>query len=346
MKRKFFDTWVSRFAGLESQQTRVLKYVLENQQTILDTSEVLALVQPIRTILKTPMAELFNRLVSSEQLSNFAAFYDLGQSSSLPELLTSSNITLDLGQFKDASSVLMNTPKLKNKTLVNLTSVLRRNRSTGELSVNAIDNFQNLFVRGQLVMAYTDLDDWITAPMQEFVIRSYSMVLSAMISRYYSLTMTEQATVALHFALYMAQMLTPGAFETAEPPIFFRCTTLGKLPQLKEVVDMCRDKSSEGLTLASVCQLIAEHGPSKMHAFDLTALSALCDNLGPDLLTTRLALEYPPYWVYCLLLAFSGSAKIPLIYQLNNQRLMNEGRSKFLTLMFSSPAFYLDQPLR
>ena len=345
MKRKFFDTWVARFAGLESQQTRVLKYVLENQQCVLNTGDVLALVQPIRTILKTPMAELFNRMVSSEQLSNFAAFYDLGKNSS-PELLTSSNITLDLKQFGSASLILMNTPSLKNKTLVNLTGVLRRDRSTGELSVNAIDNFQNLFVRGQLVMAYTDLDDWITAPMQEFVIRSYSMVLSAMISRYYSLTVTEQATVALHFALYMAQMLTPGDIETAEPPIFFRCTSLGRTPQLNEVVEMCKEESIKGLNLNSVCKLIAEHGPSKMQAFDLTALSALCDNIGPDLITTRLALEYPPYWVYCLLLAFSGSAKIPLIYQLNNQRLMNEGRSKFLTLMFSSPAFYLDQPLR
>ena len=51
-------------------------------------------------------------------------------------------------------------------------------------------------------------------------------------------------------------------------------------------------------------------------------------------IASRIALEYPPYWVYCLLLADSG-IKIPMIYQLNNSKLANEGRSKFLSSLLT-----------
>ena len=344
MKRKFFDTWTAQFAGLRSQEPRVLKYMLDQRDQILTITDLNALVSPIRTILKTPMADLFTRLVMSEQLHNFAAFY-APIKDSIPELLTASSITLDLGQFSN-KSVINNIPNLDNKVLVNITSTLRRDRETGELSVNAIDNFQNLFVRGQLVIAYTDLDDWISPNLQEFVIRSYSMILASMVSRYYDLTVPEQMTVALHFALYMGQMLTPGNTEEIAPPILFRCTSLAPRAQLQEVVDMCAEASAQGLTIGKVCELIAQHGPEKMRAFNISALNALCDNLGPDILTSRIALEYPPYWVYILVLALSSSAKIPLIYQLNNQRLMNEGRSAFLNKLFTSTCFSVDRPLR
>ena len=343
MKRKFFDTWFARFAGLEDQQQRVLKYAVENNQQVLSTNELSMLVQPVRTILKTPMAELFDRLLACDQLTNFAAFYTPSKDS-IPELLTANNITLDLKQFSNGH-VVQGMPKLHDKILVNITNTIRRD-GYGEVSINSIDTFQNLFVRGQLVAGYNDLDDWISPSTQEFVIRSYSMILSSMISRYYNLTVVEQMAVCLHFALYMSQMLTGGNIEETHPPIFYRCTTLAKRPQLEEVADACVTVSKDGLDTGKICGLIAEHGPEKMSKFDQTAMYALCDNLGPDAITSRLALEYPPYWVYLLVLALSGAAKIPLIYQLNAQRLLNEGRSSFLNKLYHERVFDLDRPLR
>lgn len=58
-------------------------------------------------------------------------------------------------------------------------------------------------------------------------------------------------------------------------------------------------------------------------------LMALAGTLGGDIIVTEIALDYPPYWVYLLALALSGQ-KIPLIYQLNMQRLMTDGKTKFL----------------
>lgn len=345
MKRKFFDTMIAKFAGLVTQEPRVLKFAVENKDHFFSVTELLAMIQPVRTILKTPMAEMFDRLVATEQLNNFAAFYT-PEKESLPELLTATNITLDLKQFDNATNVLQHLPLINNKILVNLTSVLKKDRVTGVYSVGAIDNFQNLFVRGQLVAAYNDVENWIIPPVQEFVIRSYSMTISAIISRYYNLSVTEQMSLALYFALFISQLLTPDHADQVAPPILFRCTTLGNTKQIQEVVDICTDASKEGLTILKLCELIAQNGPEKIRKFDHTALNAMCDGLGPDLITSRIALEYPPYWVYILILALSGTAKIPLIYHLNSQRLMNEGRSKFLSQMMTTGAFAVFKPLR
>ena len=67
--------------------------------------------------------------------------------------------------------------------------------------------------------------------------------------------------------------------------------------------------------------------------------TSLTGNLGPDSITSHLALEYPPYWIYILLLALSGN-KIPIVYQLNNMRLAQEGRSKFLQQLMTYDALF------
>lgn len=80
-------------------------------------------------------------------------------------------------------------------------------------------------------------------------------------------------------------------------------------------------------------------GPDRMKAFEPQVFLSICGSLGPDAITGRIALEYPPYWVYCLLLALSG-VKTPMIYQLNNSRLSQEGRSRFLSAIMSDEQLF------
>ena len=105
----------------------------------------------------------------------------------------------------------------------------------------------------------------------------------------------------------------------------------------------CEEVAKQGLTLASTCQLIADSGPEKIKTFNLMKLMALAGNLGGDILATEIALDYPPYWVYLLIAALSGQ-KIPLIYQLNMQRLMTDGKTRFLQqLLADERVFSVDR---
>lgn len=332
MKRKFFDTRLAVYAGLEAQLPRVLKYAVMNQSHIFSSGELTQIIQPIRAILKTPMAMLLDRLIATRQLANFAALYVSGKDTSVPELLTAESITLDLKQIPDRQQ-LASLPMLHDKILINLTGTIQQT-PTGGYTATAIDRLQQNIVRGQLVASYWDNDDWPSPYIAEFAIKSYSMILAGMISRYYSLSMPEQLQVAMFLAFYMAQWMTGDNYDSHYPPAFLKCNYLGTRYELEAIIKLCNDKNPEGLTLKDVAELIAENGPEKMRHFDLSALLAIGGNLGGEPLISQFALEYPPYWVYILILSLSG-AKTALVYQLNAQRLINEGRSKWLNAVLN-----------
>lgn len=341
-KRKFFDTRFATISGLSSQLPRVIKYVVENRNAILSPGDLMTLAQPIRTILKTPMAEFFERLLSGQKFGNFAAIYIPPKEQSVPELLTASSVVLDLKQLPD-TSVISSMPMLKDKVIINLTSLLKQDRQTGNLVVNAVDNFQNHFVRGHLVASYNDSDGWLSPYLADYTIKTYSMILSGLISRFYNLTLTETLRVMGILALYMSQMLSRDNDDLVCPNLFNRCTFIGSRAELMSIAESCAHLSAEGLTMESTCQLISEIGTDKIRKFDLRAFVAFCGNLGPDAITSQIALEYPPYWLYMLILALSG-AKLPIIFQMNSQRLTQEGRSKFLQqLIMTESVFDVDR---
>lgn len=328
MKRKIFDTRVASVSGLSQQSSRILNYVVGNQHAALSTDDLTALISPIRTILKSPMAECFDRLVATGSLNNFVALYIQGKDQNIPEILTTSVFTIDLKQMNGSES-LKSLPNLKDKILVNITNTLRKDR-TGMLSIDAIDNFQHMFVKGQLVAAYADIRNWLNAYSAEYCIKSYSMVLSGIISRYYNLSILESFKVRTIFALFMAQMLNEED-SPLNPPYFSRATW-GDMSERElreiatEAVELAGGKE---FTLESLCSTLAQCVSEKMSKFDLGALMQMCGNLGSDLLVSKMALEFPPYWVFMLLQALSG-IKSMLVYQLNQQRLVADGRTKFL----------------
>ena len=337
MKRNFFDTDFAAYAGLHAQIPRVLRYVVENRDVVIQTSELNDLAHSIRTILKNPMAEAFNRLVANEQLSNFAAVYLKSTETAVPEIVASQNITLDFKQVK-GGEILRALPEFNNKILVDVTQTLKTDRYTGELQINAADVFQNLFVRGHLVASYFDSETWLTPYLSEFVVRTYTMIISSIIGRQFNLTLIEQMQIMGIFALYMCQLLSPEDDDLVMPTLFNRCTFIGSREDLKNITEACRDVSATGLTLSKTCKLVADLGPEKMRKFNALVLSTMC-RVGPDVLTSRIALEYPPYWVYVLLLALSGT-KTPMIYHLTANKLAQEGRTKFLDQLLSNQQIF------
>lgn len=333
MKRNFFDTGFVTFAGIQAQIPRILRYVVENRDIVIPVESTRAIVQSIRTILKNPMAEFFNRIVSAEQLNNFATIYMQPSENAIPEIIASQNFTLDFKQVQD-TSCLRSIPEFNNKVLVNLTTSLKPDKTYGGLMVTAADTVQYQYCRAQLVASYIDNDIWLTPYLGEFVVRTYSMIVSSVISKQFGLTLDETMKIMGVAAIYFAQMLDPDGGDLVRPSIYNRCTYIGSRAELERLADEVADISSTGLDLLKFCEMIKRVGPDRLKAFQVSVLYTICGNIGPDVLTGRIALEYPPYWVYCLLLALSG-VKTPMIYQLNNNRLSSEGRSKFLSSILS-----------
>lgn len=333
MKRNFFDTGIITWAGIKDQIPRVLKYVVGNRDIVLPSETTRVLAHSIRTILKNPMAEFFNRILSEEQLGNFATIYITPQDVAIPEVVASQNITIDFKQVRDANS-LRSLPELNNKIIANVTTSLKPDKMYGGLTVNAADTFQQQFCRGQIIASYYDNDVWLSPYLGEFVVRTYSMIMSSIISRQFSLSLDETMKVMGVCAIFMSQLLDPDGADLCMPSIFNRCTFIGSRNELEAIAGEVSDLTCDGVTIEKLVEMIKRVGPERMKTFNLQMFFTLCGNLGPDAITSRIALEYPPYWVYCLLLAVSG-IKIPMIYQLNNSKLANEGRSKFLSSLLT-----------
>lgn len=333
MKRNFFDTGMVTWAGIQDQIPRVLKYVVANRDIVLPAETTRVLAQSIRTILKNPMAEFFNRILSEDQLSNFATIYIQPSEISIPEVIASQNITMDLKQVR-GTDVLRSLPELYNKPIINLTTALKPDRTYGGLTVSAVDSFQQMFCRAQMVASYYDNDVWLSPYLGEFVVRTYSMIISSIISKLFSLSLDETMKVMGVCAIFMSQLLDPDEGNPTMPSIYNRCTFIGSRSELEAIAGEVSDITAGGVNINKLPEMIKRVGPDRMKSFNLQMLFSTCGNLGPEVVTGRIALEYPPYWTYCLLLALSG-VKTPMIYQLNNCRLSNEGRSKFLSSLLT-----------
>lgn len=339
MKRNFFYTEFATHAGFQSQIPRVLKYTIDNRTAFLPKEEFQQLASSIRRILQSPLAQFFERILVTDGLKYFSAINDQNKGGSIPELLTATNITLDMKQA-DEYKTQISLPEIQNKTLLNVSSCLRPNKIDGGFEVNVVDLFQQMVVRGHLVMSYFDSDgQWLNPYLAEFTVRSYSMILSSMIARYYDLTLTEQMSIAGILAFFYASLLSPDKSDPTRPPLFFRCTFIGNRIDQENIISLCQEESKKGMTLTGASAIIASIMPERMKSFSVSELNILCGNLGPDTISSMIALEYPPYWVYFLLLALSGT-KIPLVFQMNNQKLMQQGRSQFLHQLLMDDALF------
>ena len=341
MKYKLLDTTFATLAGLKAHSSRNLKYLLENRNYILSLEEVVQLTMSVRNILRTPIAECFDRMIDNGQLNNFAVIYipTSRQGTSVPELLSTTSITLDLKELPDEHGVLRSLPELQGKILINLSGILKENRTYGGYTVSAIDTFQSLFVRGQMVASYHDSDDWLTPYLAEYAIKSYSMVLSSMISRYYDLSLAETNIITTILALYMAQRFKRDTESNSHPNIMYRLSYLGNQREIQMMLDRFEEVSHAGLTTESVAQLIVEHSPDRLKSFSPKDLTTFGARLSTDDVCSRIAMEHPAYWVWSLVTALSVTS-IPLLYQLNSNKLANEGRSKFLQQLYSYDKLY------
>ena len=333
MKRNFFHTEFATHAGFSSQMPRVLKYTIENRVFLLSPLEVDRMVSSIRMILQSPLAQYFDRIIRTSSLRYFAALNITDKNSSIPELLTATNLSLDMRQALTQNSS-MALPEIRDKVLLNVTGYMKFNHTEGQYELKAIDLFQQMVVRGHLCMSYFDHEEWLNPSLAEFAVRSYSMILSNIIARYYDLTLLEQMSIAGVFAFLYSGLLSDKGSPN-DPPLFNKCTFIGTRNDMENVKSLCQEHMENGdFTLTKAAEAISQIGPERMRKFSVSEINILCGNLGPDSLSTMIAFEYPPYWIYFLLLALSGT-KIPLIFQMNNQRLMQEGKSKFLTRLLA-----------
>jgi hypothetical protein len=287
-------------------------YLAANRAVITPKEKLMSIFSS-RSLQQTPMSLLFTEAVARKYLDIFATIADPeGRvTHDLPDILAMPSLIVDLAQ-SEAGRTLASFGELYNKVVVNITHLTKINRATDELETSALHELHSIYVKALLVRSYyiSGRHEWLTPVMRSFITRTYSLFIASVIARQANLDFSEMNAIASVFALYMTQMLSGDEEDITLPPSYLNITYLGTRADLLYTAEQCAPyMEPDGiLTLPSICQFLSDHGPQRLHGYNLGLFIRHCAVLGMynDSVSTLMSFDYPPYWVHLLLLAVSG----------------------------------------
>ena len=323
MNISLYDTEIMYNARVSDSLHRVVEYAVTNRNMAVSVDDFVNMVIATRSILQTPMAEFSLRLIQSNAIRNFAPIYINAKTSGLPETLTSPSIVVDLKQAK--SNSLKSIPEYKDKILLNISSCVKQDRTTGRFMIDNIQELQDKLTMCQLAASYFDMEkDWMPTLGLNFLVKSYSIILANELSRYFQCNVSETSLISCCCAVFMAQRLP--SCNGFRSPYVSANNTLGASPrEIEYVIESAENEFANQLVngvmiVDHLCKLIRMVVGGRLNAINKEIFLQCCGHFGTDSITSKTALEYPPYWAYLLFKAVSNT-KTAMSYQLSKQRL-------------------------
>lgn len=305
-KLRLVDTTFSKSLSFEDQAIKAIPFLVSSYNSIDIGTEGYQVLSSIKTLSRTVLSELYNRIVISDSLNKFFIM-NLSDMSEIPEVLTMVEMVVDGAHLPKVPS-----PQLK-RLWVNLTPIIgkQRSRDKRDLAINNIPRLHEMIGRGLLVMSYNDSNAWLDPKLAAFVIESYSMAVSTLIQRIYNLDPMEYKLVETLFATYYAQVMGPLDAPLDIPPLMNRLTNIGTMSEIKErleyIADLRSDNGNDVLTPAKICDILNKRGSVRLKQLKANNLYRVFAAGSVDHQVMFNAIEYPPYWVYQILRTLSGA---------------------------------------
>jgi hypothetical protein len=302
---KFSETTTAKtYIDWKKQTLETIKFLIQNQDIILNEQQRQMIYTQRSTIL-TPISMIFSHLVDSKVIDNIfcpIVIESKAVKGALPEILANPNFIMNLEEV-DSSDILSGFPHIHNKVIVNLTPWIQ---IKGDLyKVIDTNMIHGLFVKGALCRSfYQTKSKWLTPTLVNFIAKSYSMVISNIIATSFNLDITYEKFSRLLFATYILQKLNN---EPYIPPSGLNQlgAIIGTQSDIEAIIADVFQGKAFGLVFSDVVKLLHEKIATRIPSFSEFNLVRMCASLIGDVTTSYISLEYPPYWVYGLLLAAS-----------------------------------------
>lgn len=323
-----YDTNSFRAINGEALATKAAKYLIDNTDSIYPIEKYSEFAK--NTLIDTPVNILFKKLLHSDLLRHTTTVCFQKKTSGIPELLAYTSIPIDI-KVLPAASAFQSRSYLNNKTVINITPYVRRDRGTNAIIPVDLNNIHDSFVRSSILQSYHDFHEtssiWMTIPLSTYIIKSFSTVVSSVIAKFYMLNMSEQVSISYPLALFMAKALT--SEEGTAERLFYNCTYLGTQSTLQQYLadfnNQHGTKDTKYISTETLCELLREVGPDRMSTFNMDVYIRLLRTIGNDIITSLLAIECPAFWVHMLLSTMSNN-KMRLYFELRNNKLLEEAK--------------------
>lgn len=323
-----FDTFTARRTITRAQLGELVNFLIFNRNCKLGGNDVRTLLAT-KPLTNTVVGNLFNRTIELQKTSLFSFIKIPKMNASFPEVITYTHVTPDLKQLdvpteQHLYEAISQVPEFANTICFNVTTMLRGSGEPIDLL-----GFQSIVIRDLLSRSYFDNQTtmWLTPSLIRYLCRFYNMSLSASIGSVYNLTFQEQQVVATIVSLFFLQKVS----DTSTAEAFIKSTKLGlgSQQEISDIISALKDALGAdyaNMDLDGVCLGIRALGTSRLSSINRLFLYTRLKGIGPDTFTSTMALEYPPYWAYLVLLTLSGR-KMGLLSTFKKNDLQKEAGS-------------------
>jgi hypothetical protein len=314
-----FETTAYSFYNVVDQLPTLTKFLIDNRNFRI-TTENINTIYRTNVLSNTAIKAIFDTAYKSNVLDRFAPIKIQPTNVSIPEFVTTDLFIFDILQIKDINSSIYNSinalPEFTDKMVLNFTQYLKAKT----METNDMSGLQSEIVKGILIRSYYNSIDWLSPDLINYLAKSYSMIISSLISKTYNLDYNQQLIIATIFTIYFHQMCyhEPNAKDLPHRALNLS-THLGNRIQVKDTFDQIQEHLGNDLDLSipRCCELIAKM-INRLDTFVPNKLFNICQGLNSTKpMSNILSLEYPPLWAHAILTALSGS-KSSLSMKLKN----------------------------
>ena len=294
---------------------------------------------------RTAISEIYHRLLMTGKDQAYSLIRLPNKTTAINEVIDMTFVPFDLLQLSEvnggSSRALAMIPELDNKMVINITDITKAN---GELS--DITQFQWRVVRDFLSRSFYSSGGnvWISPALVRYVAKVYSMTIGGQIARQFGLSPIMTSFVQTIFCLFFVGKMTTPALAPAFVRSHARHLNLFDSQDLLQIFAFVEDTLHGPCpqSLEDVFKIIDAYGHSQLNSGGTSRLTRAVLNTKFASLHTEgrvsvIALEYPPYFLFAILLALSNH-RMGLTFHMKTMRLIDEGR-EVIDQAMRSPAF-------
>lgn len=265
----------------------------------------------------------------------------------LREAIDMTFVPIDLLQMKEiiptSSKSLSLFSELNDKLVINISDITKSN---GEFS--DVTQFHYRVIRDFLSRSYylSGGDFWISPTLVRYVAKAYSMTIGGSIARLFGLTPLVQQFIQTVFCAFFVGQMTSEDVAPTFMKVHGRNMGLMDHSEVNQILSFVEDtlKKKVPTSLEDVFKVIDayDHDQLKvkggMSRLNRPVLNMKFFSLFPEGHVSTIALEYPPYFLFLILLVLSNT-RIGLSFPMKNMNLIREGND-IMEQLVKSPTFF------
>lgn len=335
-RMSIYDCFPTRQTINDRQLGLLSEFFVTHRDLILDHDHANALFKS-RPLTTSSLSKIFSRAIEMGDESLFSVLVIPSGQVSVPEALTMRHVPFDTDQMASVMpslrAVFQPISALNNKIVLNATQMVRASGGFSDIA-----GFQNTFVRDLLSRSYfaDRKTTWLTPVITQFVSKVYSMSLGSEVAKTYNLDYHTQSMISVLFAFFFLSAMSDADVAAWTIKTRYKYFYLPSVSDIEQILSLVEETLGyrDLKNIDDIFTVIEKFDVARLK-LDRKVLMTRMKALGPDIYTTLIAMEYPPYFLYLILLVLSG-AKIGLSFRMKTQNLMKDAASLTEDLIQSS----------